>query len=119
MNSLTRFQCEEERGEEIAWIHSPLLFVWRRILLHSLPHDITRSSAARVLCSHSRYAYSPTAAAFGPAQLTERRHTTLTKHRQIASCVVEFCLQAEACGVCGPRRGGVRAAREVLEHAFE
>ena len=54
-----RFQCGEESGEEIAWIHSPVLFIcqrlWRTILIHSPPHDITEL----VMC----YATCPTSAA--------------------------------------------------------
>ena len=46
------FQCEEKKGEDIAWIHSPVLFMQHTILSHSPPHDIIEGiSTSRVFSS--------------------------------------------------------------------
>ncbi|KAF8483098.1 hypothetical protein F5888DRAFT_1844098 [Russula emetica] len=77
----------------------------------------------RARCSHSLYAYSPTAPTFGAARLTWRRHTALTRaSTNLLARAVECCPQAEVQWLMWAKGkwlgGDVRAAREVLERAF-
>ncbi|KAF8488326.1 hypothetical protein F5888DRAFT_1639265 [Russula emetica] len=77
----------------------------------------------RARCSHSLYAYSPTAPTFGAAWLTWRRHTALTRtSTNLLARAVECCPQAEVQWLMWAKGkwlgGDVHAAREVLERAF-
>jgi hypothetical protein len=82
MSSLTKFQCREERerGEVIAW---PGFTHGVKILLHSLPHDFTRSFSVMPARATS---------AAGPRFIGNGYHfVVLASKREAARCVGDLC----------------------------